>query len=66
MDIVLEAAVVLDRVVAGVVVEVARIAHPRSPTIRCCLRARVAAACCCFLVWEVMVVAGECQGFLVR
>jgi len=26
----------------------------------------VATACCCFWVWEVMVVVGECQGFLVH
>jgi len=57
--------VVLDRGVAGVVVGVARVARHRSPTIRRHLRACVAAACCCFRVWEVTVVAGECQGFLV-
>jgi len=30
------------------------------------VRQFVAAACCCFWVWEVTVVAGECRGFLVR
>jgi len=66
MGIVSEAGVVLDRGVVGVVVGVAQVACHQSPTIHHCLRVCVTTACCCFWVWEVTVVAGECQGFLVH
>ena len=65
MDVVLEAGVVLDRGMAEVVVGVAQVACPQSLTIYCHLRVHVTIACCCFQVWEVTVVVGKCQRFLV-